>query len=139
MAEVCVMMQTLQNALRVSGLVCVDLKRLIPLLSRQLLSDDELSTVLLAALKVDAARAHTRYSPQSVSMTTLADGTLQISAYALEVAIAQVCKGIIPRIGRPMGRTKEEVASLAQDKHERALVANVISPQVSFGEKSVYT
>ena len=65
-----------------------------------------------------------------------------ISLWAIEMALSSSALlrrpssgggGVAPispsSLGRPMSRTKEEVTSLAVDKHERALASNVISPQ----------
>ncbi|CAM9812723.1 unnamed protein product, partial [Chrysoparadoxa australica] len=48
----------------------------------------------------------------------------------LETGFATVCKAYVSRPGQPMSRTREEVAALAQqDRHEQALVTNVILPK----------
>ncbi|CAM9738054.1 unnamed protein product, partial [Ectocarpus sp. 4 AP-2014] len=60
----------------------------------------------------------------------------------METAFAAVCKAYVPRPGQPMSRTREEVTALAQasfcyrrccylshDRHEQALVTNVILPK----------
>ena len=51
-----------------------------------------------------------------------------VSLEALETGLAMVCKASVPRPGTPVSRTKEEVTALAQNRHEHALVSNVISP-----------
>lgn len=55
---------------------------------------------------------------------------------SLETALSMVCRispsqsGGLSISGRPAShRTRDEIMSLAQDKHERALVNNVVSPQ----------
>lgn len=51
-----------------------------------------------------------------------------LSLEGLETALGMVCKTSVPRPGNPISRTKEEVTALAQNRHEHALVPNVISP-----------
>lgn len=55
---------------------------------------------------------------------------------SIESAINMVCKispspsgGLSVASSSPSHRTREEISALAQDKHERALVAQVVSPQ----------
>ena len=60
---------------------------------------------------------------------------LELSRWALEAALSKTVKsGTHSQLGsagvrRPRPLTREEVTNLAQDKHERALVNNVILPQ----------
>ncbi|KAG5186891.1 P-loop containing nucleoside triphosphate hydrolase protein [Tribonema minus] len=63
-------------------------------------------------------------------METNAQGRALLSWRSVEAAFASVCKAHVPRPGQPMARTREEVAALAQaDRHESALMANVILPK----------
>jgi len=61
----------------------------------------------------------------------LDDRPLSLSRMSMELAIAAVCETALPSslTGVPVSRTTEQVAGLAKDKHERALVPNVIAPQ----------
>jgi ATP-dependent 26S proteasome regulatory subunit len=74
--------------------------------------------VVLAALKVEVARR------------VVVPGRVDISEHALALALATVCAGVLPsRLpGMPLSRSKEEMAELAADKHERALLTNVVAP-----------
>eukprot|EP01038_Epipyxis_sp_PR26KG_P008477 gene8477-11459_t len=53
---------------------------------------------------------------------------LILSSWALDSAFSTVVKAPSPRLGKPITRSKEEISALATDKHEKALSANVISP-----------
>jgi SpoVK/Ycf46/Vps4 family AAA+-type ATPase len=55
---------------------------------------------------------------------------LSLSLWSLDTAISSILKISIPRYGKPLSKSKEEIAnSLSLDKHERSLISNVISPQ----------
>jgi len=61
---------------------------------------------------------------------------LEISIWSLEYALCKVMKAghvtqsvSLSRIGKPRSLTRDEVANLATDKHEKALVNNIILPQ----------
>jgi SpoVK/Ycf46/Vps4 family AAA+-type ATPase len=54
---------------------------------------------------------------------------VSLSLWALEMGLSAVVPSLVPRLGKPVARTREDVNNLAVDKHEKALVANVIAPQ----------
>jgi len=68
----------------------------------------------------------TSASPSSSSSQMMAR-LRDVSPRSLESALME--EGVVPRPGEPVVRSREEVASLASNKHEKSLVANVVSPQ----------
>lgn len=74
--------------------------------------------------------AKTAAASRSAS-TTAAPLSKQIvlSQWALDSAFSAALRVPAPRLGRPAARSVEEVTALVTDKHEKALVGNVISPQ----------
>ncbi|CAN0032033.1 unnamed protein product [Scytosiphon promiscuus] len=150
--------QVLEAALQASMLACPELERLDPLLVAHSLTEAETGQVVLAALKVelsqmvvaaastapdaknagssadaapDADHAGASSSPQPfASPCRTAEGRLVISRHSMETALGAVCKAHVPRPGQPVGRTREEVTALVQnDRHEQALISNVILPK----------
>eukprot|EP00903_Cladosiphon_okamuranus_P011861 g11142.t1 len=130
--------QVLLTALRRNMLACPELRKLDPLLARHRLTDAETGQVVLSALKVElsqgtetTAQDGTSCSPQPPpAPRKTSKGRLVISRQSMETAFAAVCKAYVPRPGQPMSRTREEVTALAQhDRHEQALVTNVILPK----------
>jgi len=123
--------QILREALTQSRLYCPDLKRTNPLLYKASLKG-EVSKVLLTAMEIEISRKQPlpEVDPAEVGLGAPGEEPyVVLSLSALETAMAMVCKTDIPRPGSPVSRTKDEVASLAQNRHEAALVAHVISPQ----------
>eukprot|EP00611_Tribonema_gayanum_P019554 TRINITY_DN340_c1_g1_i1.p1 TRINITY_DN340_c1_g1~~TRINITY_DN340_c1_g1_i1.p1 ORF type:complete len:585 (+),score=230.34 TRINITY_DN340_c1_g1_i1:199-1755(+) len=133
--------QALSLALTRNHLACAELSahhdQLDALLGRHRLTHEETDAVVLAALKMEVARAaaasnggSSSSSAQEGLMETNAQGRALLSWRSVEAAFASVCKAHVPRPGQPMARTREEVAALAQaDRHESALMANVILPK----------
>lgn len=115
----------LQAALRHCRLVCPELTRTHPLLAKVQLATraQDVSRVILSAVEVDVS---TR--PALPRVDTEDGPRVGLSLAALETGLAMVCKTNIQRPGVPVSRTKEEVTALAQNRHEHALVSNVISP-----------
>jgi SpoVK/Ycf46/Vps4 family AAA+-type ATPase len=54
---------------------------------------------------------------------------LCISHWGLDIALSSILKSSIPRLGRPIARTKDDIQNLQLDKHEKSLLSNVVSPQ----------
>lgn len=54
---------------------------------------------------------------------------LVLSHWALDTAFGSILKVPAPRMGKPIARSKDQISAMATDKHERALISNVISPQ----------
>jgi SpoVK/Ycf46/Vps4 family AAA+-type ATPase len=120
-------------------------------LRRQVMSKEEVRRAVSVAVKIQAgnldllspplpaAAAAGSVSPateeEALSTKATRKNTLPpppqlvLSAWALDTAISGVIKTPSPRLGRVAIRSKDEIASLAVDKHEKALVGNVISPQ----------
>jgi hypothetical protein len=113
----------LRSALHAHRVLCPDLTQSHPLLYKVQLKAGEVARVIMTAVEVDVSQGPL---PQ-----VAAEGGpyFIVSLGALETALAMVCKTSVPRPGMPVLRTKEEVAGLAQNRHEHALVANVIMPQ----------
>ena len=58
------------------------------------------------------------------------DGDIVLSHWVLDTVFSSAIGVSAPRLGKPMVRTKEEIANLAaNDKYEKSLVGNIISPQ----------
>lgn len=115
----------LSTGLKQHHMVCPDLSSANPLLFKVQLKGGaaDVSRVILAAVEVDVS---SRPTLQQVSTD---DGPkVVLSQSALEAGLAMVCKTHVQRPGTPVSRTREEVTALAQNRHEHALVANVISP-----------
>uniref|UniRef100_A0A7R9UC12 AAA+ ATPase domain-containing protein n=1 Tax=Pinguiococcus pyrenoidosus TaxID=172671 RepID=A0A7R9UC12_9STRA len=105
-------------------------------LSQRRLKDQELARIALLALQEELGQSTFRASAGQVASSAGScgkpvvdeEGFTVIQAESLHAAIRQVL-----RLGYAVGmghvRSREELASLANDKHERALIANVISPQ----------
>lgn len=121
------------NIKRVSGA----LKALEDVLKRQVLSREDVKKALLNAIKLQAGSiAHvecdtpsTTPATQKVASVDANTGEIILSQWALDTAFSTLVNLPTPRLGKLTVRTKEEMNNLAVDKHERALVANVISPQ----------
>jgi len=106
------------------------LRALEDTLRRQLLSKDELRRAVAAAVKMQAGNL--RLDPESLSKKhgrKAQEPQLVLSAWALDTALSEVMKLPSPRLGKVSLRSKDEMAALAADKHEKALLGNVISPQ----------
>ena len=123
------------------------IKALNDILRRQLLSRDEIKKALRIALKLQAGR----YAlVPTTSMTTTIDkdktinsnnqianehvksislNPIVVSHWALDTAFCTIMKVPYPRLGKPISRDKDELATMQLDKHEKALIGNVISPQ----------
>jgi hypothetical protein len=98
--------------------------------------DDEASSAAAIGdkAKTTASTASSVTSSATTSSTTSAASSrprLVLSHWALDTALSAILKGSAPRLGRPAARTKEEISAMVTDKHERALIPNVISPQVT--------
>lgn len=137
-----------KNNIRYNGDVLFQLDEV---LRRQVLSRELVKDAIFAALKLQAGKfsliatvkksASTAEevskgiedSPVTEEMVSSAAtsklDSLELSLWALDTAIGGIVKVPTPRLGRPAARSKEEIESLALDKHEKALVGNVISPQ----------
>lgn len=127
------------------------IKALNDILRRQLLSRDEIKKALRIALKLQAGRyalvpSTTSASSISISSTTPSVDTtaevtnehvgsisvlnpIVLSHWALDTAFCTIMKVPYPRLGKPISRDKDELATMQLDKHEKALIGNVISPQ----------
>lgn len=96
------------------------------LLSWRVLTEEQVDSILLTALKVEAAQ-----SPQGLTLKEDAEPTWELSPLAVEVAVREVCGKSIPSPSKaPAVRSKEEIDAMIQDKQERGLLPNIISPQV---------
>ena len=101
------------------------------LLARRRLRDAEAARVALLALQEELAGASFPPRGGSAGEAALAadeEGFAVVSGGALETALRLVLRAAGAASGLPAGRSREELAALAADKHERALVSNVISP-----------
>ncbi len=130
--------QVLKCALSRISLVCPELSgsEMSLILSRHELTDAEVSAVVLIAMKVEAIRNHQKQKPVKIGEMSSScssieeDNSLCLSPFSIETAFTAVCKAYIPRPGQPSSRSREEVSALAQnDRHEQALVTNVILPR----------
>lgn len=132
----------LKQALALHRLLCPDLSPTHPLLYKvQLQAGAETLKVLETAVEVEVGkRGEQGHSGEEglPRVVTEDDGAFHLlSLEGLETALGMVCKTSVPRPGVPVSRTKEEVTALAQNRHEHALVGNVISPAdigVTYGE-----
>ena len=86
-------------------------------------------------LEVDVSLSQLLMSEDG-STSELSLDTRYLHPSSIESAINMVCRispspsgGLSVATVAPAHRTREEIAALAQDKHERALVAQVVSPQ----------
>lgn len=61
-------------------------------------------------------------SDDSLEETHHTDEELVLSQWALDTALGVVMKVASPRMGRPNVRSKEEIADLAIDKHEKVIL-----------------
>lgn len=110
------------------------LRSLQDILSRQVMSRSEVRRSILAAVKLQAGKFKSGLD-QEVSQSNMSQKqlvsteTIELSHWALDSAISAVLKVPSPRLGKPVVRSKDQISELAIDKHEKALVANVISPQ----------
>jgi hypothetical protein len=85
----------------------------------------------------DVASSSTRVSADAKGKTKPPPGLQYLHPSTLEAALSRVCRispspsGGVSLSNAPAAshRTKEEITALAQDKHERALVSQVVSPQ----------
>ncbi len=125
--------EALKYALSRMSLVCPKLSgsEMNPILSRHELTNAEVSAVVLTAMKIEAIRNHEK-QPGKIERPLPSmeeNGSLYLSPSSIEMAFTAVCKAYVPRPGQPPRRSREEVSALAQnDRHEQALVANVILP-----------
>jgi hypothetical protein len=133
------------------------LRSLDDALQKQVLSEQEVHSVVTSAVKLQAGRLNvfndghgtaatpTRdLAPESASSSSSSQDTVapdgatrvgrvrpfELTHWALDSALSGILKGPNPRLGRPSARSKEDIAAMVTDKHERALIPNVISPQV---------
>lgn len=67
-------------------------------------------------------------APRHSSTLSLSLNCPPLSLWALDVALCSHLSLPVPRLGRPLARSKEEISNLAIDKHEKALAGNVVSP-----------
>jgi hypothetical protein len=96
------------------------------LLSWRVLTEEQVDSILLTALKIEAAQ-----SPAGLTLKKGAEPTWELSPLAVEIAVRDVCGRSIPNPAKtPSVRSKEEIDAMIQDKQERGLLANIISPQV---------
>jgi hypothetical protein len=65
----------------------------------------------------------------AVEASTSTSKQIVLSQWALDTAFSAALRVPTPRLGRPAARSKEEIAALVTDKHEKSLIGNVISPQ----------
>lgn len=92
-------------------------------LGSKLMSRAEAKRALEVALTLQAAKRAPRADRNE------ATESVRLSTWALETGLSTVIPSLLPRLGKPVSRSKEDVSALAVDKHEKALVANVIAPQ----------
>jgi hypothetical protein len=124
------------SAVSVSVMVQKILDGLEHILSKQIISRDQVREIIALALKFQAGR----FSP--MTMLTNGDVTtsspivsfrpvwpMTITAWSMDMALSSILKTPNPTIGRPAARSKESIANLSSDKYEKALIENVISPQ----------
>ncbi len=131
----------LKHALSRISMVCPELSgsEMDPLLSRHELTNAEVSAVVLTAMKIEAILSHEKQSGKkmvergpssSKDQDDDSNNNLYLTPFSIEMAFTAVCKAYVPRPGQPSSRSREEVSALAQnDRHEQALVANVILPR----------
>ncbi len=127
------------------------LSALTPLLEREVLSPANVSTALTNALRLQAST----FDPLSTAVSTADDtgastevhvttaigdqvvpqspqqssSQLVLSHWALDTAFNGVLKYPAARSGRVVPRSMEDISALAADKHEKALLGNIILPQ----------
>jgi len=115
----------LQAVLEANSLSCRNIHRLRPVLGKATLTMESVNQVVLQALKFELSRL-----ALDSKLSDLAEFELQ--PLSLELALATVCQLATPSLsalsGGPVSRDRSEVTSLATDKHERALISNVIAP-----------
>jgi len=122
--------QALASALRRNYLSCPDLKKLDSVLSKHLMTKEECKRVLLAALQIELSKNESL--PEDPLTEPLGEGLvdggcLMLSRSSLDHAFGSVCRPVLGNTGSL--RSREEVATLAQDRNEKALVSNIIAPQ----------
>lgn len=86
-------------------------------LGSKLLSKVEVRRAIETALTLQAAKCAPREAEERTPIA--------LSLWALETGLSTVVPSSIPRLGRPVARSREDVNAMALDKHEKALAANV--------------
>lgn len=96
------------------------------LLKQQAMSREQVKDVIVLAVKLQAGRLS---DPHHTTSHNNNNNKMELTLWAIDTALSSVLKVTSPRLGKPVARSKEEISNIAMDKHERALVSNVISPQ----------
>eukprot|EP01034_Spumella_vulgaris_P025302 gene25302-31742_t len=102
------------------------LSELRDVLERQVLSAEEVRSALSNAFKLQAGLHTSSLQRDAVSRSD----EILLTHRSLDLAFSAILKTPIPCAGRATSlRSKEQLAALAVDKHEKGLLSNIISPQ----------
>jgi len=114
------------------------------ILRKEILSKEQVRKALLSALKLEAGRYNVHSKLNKLGVVVEDGGgsdavkikrkgikkeKLRLSLWSLDTALSSFLKNTTPRFGKLVARSKDEISAMVTDKHERALITNVITPQ----------
>lgn len=104
-----------------------NLKSVQETVRREMLTSEQVKQALYIAVKLQAGSQN--YLSNSHMDASASSPELILSVWSLDAALNMVLKAPMPILGRPSSRSKDEINAMISDKHERALIGNIITPQ----------